>query len=151
MQKNFTKSDFYNLLKLGGPNGDCLEWTMSCHPQGYGLTGVNGKLTYTHRLALMLDGIDPSNKMVLHSCDNTKCCNPKHLRLGDHTENMKDVRDRGLWAGEKNSQAKLADSDIPEMIKLRQQGMSIKDIAKKFKISVSHTYFCLKGNRLHPG
>lgn len=31
------------------------------------------------------------NIMVLHSCDNKMCINPKHLRLGYHRDNVKDA------------------------------------------------------------
>jgi len=36
----------------------------------------------------------PEGKMILHSCDNRKCCNPKHMSLGDHQENIDDMKQR---------------------------------------------------------
>lgn len=32
---------------------------------------------------------------VLHRCDNPRCCNPGHLFLGTHQENMKDKAKKG--------------------------------------------------------
>ncbi|MCA9750178.1 MAG: HNH endonuclease, partial [Romboutsia sp.] len=32
----------------------------------------------------------PKGMEVLHNCNNTKCANPDHLRLGTHKENMQD-------------------------------------------------------------
>jgi hypothetical protein len=32
--------------------------------------------------------------MLLHSCDNSWCCNPAHLRPGTHQENMDDMVER---------------------------------------------------------
>ena len=72
------------------PNGECLEWSGATNDKGYGLTKVNGKITYTHRLALVLEGFNVLNKFVIHSCDNPLCANAKHLSLGDQWDNMAD-------------------------------------------------------------
>jgi len=92
MKLGFTKKDFTDMLKA---NGDCLEWTGGCYATGYGRTWAYGKDWKTHRLALHLEGIDVTGHHVLHSCDNPRCCNPNHLRLGTHQENMRDMVSRG--------------------------------------------------------
>ena len=44
-----------------------------------------------HRYAWFLEnGMPESGLHILHICDNPPCCNPKHLRLGTHQENMAD-------------------------------------------------------------
>lgn len=54
-----------------------------------------------HRVAWeLLRGPIPDGMSVLHSCDNPRCCNPEHLRLGTHADNMDDKRKRGrAWRG----------------------------------------------------
>ena len=111
MKANFTKLDFQNLLK---PNGDCLEWTKST-AYGYGQTNINGKTVKTHRLAMILEGYDVEGFNVLHSCDNPLCCNPKHLRLGNQQDNMRDMYCRGrdtTYRGSSHNQSKLSESQV---------------------------------------
>jgi len=141
MKKNFTKQDFYALLKPGGPNGDCLEWTGHKSKSGYGRTFYNGKKWRTHRLAIELEGISTDGWYVLHSCDNPLCCNPTHLRLGNHTDNMKDRskrgRTKGANKGSAHYNATLTDDQVMEIRTRLLYGQKQKDIALDYGISQS--------------
>lgn len=56
---------------------------------------VHGKKRPAHRLSYEIyTGPIPANKFVLHSCDNPRCHNPKHLFLGTGSDNMKDMWDK---------------------------------------------------------
>lgn len=69
----------------------CWEWSKACFPSGYGKTKINGKSFYAHRMAWIIEyGEIKNNYHVLHRCDNPSCCNPRHLFLGTHSDNMKD-------------------------------------------------------------
>lgn len=37
----------------------------------------------------------PRGLFVMHSCDRPKCCNPEHLSVGTHWDNMADMRAKG--------------------------------------------------------
>jgi len=64
--------------------------------KGYGAFGFDGKVQKAHRVAYMLThGPIPDGGHILHSCDNPSCVNPDHLRVGTHTENMRDKLARG--------------------------------------------------------
>ena len=81
----------------GGPDA-CHLWTASKTPQGYGHFVVSASnRTYAHRWILGYLRGAPLEKRehVLHDCDNPSCVNPRHLRVGDHTQNMRDCADRG--------------------------------------------------------
>lgn len=147
MKKNFTKQDFYNLLKPGGPNGDCLEWTKGHSEFGYGYTEVNGVSIGCHRLALILEGIDPGNLFVCHTCDNPCCCNPKHLFLGTHKDNNLDKLNKGRHKsgntpqkGEENGLSKLTDDQVKDIRMLHNQGINGNQLAFKYNVDRTTIY-----------
>lgn len=79
---------------------DCIIWSKAKTKSGYGVTTVNGKTVYAHRLAAeQAYGPIPKGVMVCHRCDTPSCVNPEHLFLGSHKENMQDMRMKGRSAG----------------------------------------------------
>ncbi len=68
----------------------CLEWIKGLSPTGYGRTSMNGVQYFAHRIAYAIYyQTDPGDKLVMHSCDNPRCCHPFHLSLGTHDDNSK--------------------------------------------------------------
>lgn len=71
----------------------CLIWTGARDPRGYGNLQIKGVRTYAHRFAYqMAYGDIPSGMYVDHLCHNPSCCNPEHLRLANHAENIRNRR-----------------------------------------------------------
>ena len=67
----------------------CTEWDGCRNDAGY---GIFDKQT-THRVAWKLKhGPIPPGLFVLHICDNRACVNTTHLYLGDHNDNMRDLK-----------------------------------------------------------
>lgn len=82
-------------------SGECWNWTGNTNGR-YGRVEWKGRTVGTHRLAyeLTIGTTIPDGQFVLHSCDNPLCCNPDHLRLGDHAENMRDRTERRRTFGQ---------------------------------------------------
>ena len=72
---------------------------------GYGEIGYGRKVLRTHRITYVAyRGKIPKGLFVCHHCDNPPCCNPEHLFLGTHLDNMKDAEwkrkaDDAIWNG----------------------------------------------------
>ena len=72
------------MFTQGGPD-ECWEWQGSTNKNGYGITGLNGKVFLAHR-AVYLELVGPigddeeGNPLQLdHLCANKICVNPNHL------------------------------------------------------------------------
>lgn len=83
---------------------DCWEWRGAMKNTGYGCISVPGnarKQITAHRASALIHfGMFDRRLMVLHSCDNRRCVNPEHLRLGTNTDNVRDMWDRNRQAGQ---------------------------------------------------
>lgn len=78
----------------------CWEWQGGRDADGYGYTTfavVAGKNTHslTRQLWAAIYGNIPAGMCVLHRCDNPPCCNPAHLFLGSHADNVHDKFAKG--------------------------------------------------------
>lgn len=87
----------------------------------YGSIKHEGKALRAHRVSYELyqSGI-PAGLHVLHRCDNPRCVNPGHLRLGTHDDNMQDMYSKGRRAaatGLRNGAAKLSDDQKADIVK----------------------------------
>lgn len=107
---------------------------------GYGVKKYKGKLVRAHRLAycqandVELDAI--SGMVVMHECDNRACVNPRHLSLGTHNDNCQDKVRKGRQAkGETSGKSKLKTSDIHDIRRLLDAGLSLQKIAGKYGVS----------------
>jgi hypothetical protein len=129
-----------------GDKDACWEWVGLAkvgpkNPAPYGMLGWRGKHSRAHRVAYEItNGPIPAGAMVLHRCDNSLCCNPKHLYLGNHAQNMRDMvarnRRKGVGRGEKNGRAKLTQEQANEIRAAYAGGArSQQSIADQYGIS----------------
>jgi len=129
-----------NISKVETEDG-CLEWKLSCDRCGYGKSTFKGKYIIAHRLAFELfhKRLIAEGMMILHKCDNRKCCNPIHLSEGTHQENMDDmVLKNRQTRGETNASSKLTETQVLEIRKkYADGGYTHKSLATEY--NVGHT------------
>lgn len=110
--------DFDARLEVGMPH-DCWIWQGCLNNMGYGFMLFYGKNTLAHRLAwLRANGKPPTGMEVCHKCDNPPCCNPSHLFLATHAENMTDKERKGRGGqlkGEHHGASKLTAEQVLEI------------------------------------
>ena len=114
-----------------GENG-CWLWNGYIDKDGYGRWWLNRrKFMPAHRFSYYAYyKTDIKGKVIRHICDNTRCVNPLHLRLGDHEDNVRDRVRKGRSAkGEHHGRAKLT----AEKVRLLKMMLDMNRKSRKFK------------------
>lgn len=142
---NYTSTDpqnFWSKIAITSDDNQCWLWLAGCSKDGYG----NYRSMVSHRIAWSYPNyVIPKGMKVCHSCDNPKCCNPKHLFLGTNQDNMDDMKKKGRSPnnkGEKNPRSILTDNQVTEIRKkysperrnrsalAREYGISLTQMAR---------------------
>jgi hypothetical protein len=90
----------------------------------------------------------PDGMVIMHSCDNRKCTNPSHLRLGLPKDNVVDAASKGRMArGEKNGGGrKLTEEAVREI--LATKGMvGSTTMGRKFGVD-RHTVQVIRAGKI---
>lgn len=135
------KERFWEKVDKRGPD-ECWEWTGAKSKAGYGSIGKGNGSRATaraHRVSWELqNGPIPEGMCVLHRYDNPGCMNPRHLWLGTHTDNMRDMTMKGRHPydncarGESVGMAKLTEQDVREILCFLAAGYLQKEIADAY-------------------
>jgi len=138
-----------------GQQKECWEWKGAKDRLDYGRFSINRKMYGAHRTIYgICYGEIPYNLEVCHKCDNPSCCNPSHLFLATHADNMKDMVKKNRQAhnnpcfqeGEKHPRSSLTNTDV-EIIKLKlKQGFSQTMLSQIFNVGI-HTIHYIKTGR----
>lgn len=117
---------FLRHVSFGAPD-EC--WLTAATPSHrYGKVTINYEHEMLHRIAYELTfGPIPDGLLIRHTCDNTRCCNPRHMLTGTHDDNMRDMAER-----RRQGRLKLSDEQVHIV---RESGESERALAARFGVS----------------
>ncbi len=159
MGKKYTIDAVWKYVEKRGEN-DCWPWL------GYTSSGRGGakygridmlgcKGVYAHRVAYLaanpgsLTLVRGDGLSVLHKCDNGICCNPSHLFLGTHEDNMKDKVAKGRqkrWPDStKSPNAKLTAEDVFCIKHQKKNGATTKALQMLYEVSRATIQGAIRG------
>jgi hypothetical protein len=113
----------------------CWIWLGHITKRGYGsfVPADGRKSSLAHRESYRIfNGPLDDTKFIIHSCDNAKCVNPKHLRLGSAKENSEDAKSRGRL----NNKERLSEIQVLNIRRLYFEGTSAEVLAKIYKRNI---------------
>lgn len=152
-----TPDVLWSKVEKKGPN-ECWHWNGYKNEDGYGRTWINDKGYYAHRVifnlafpnVIQLSAPKDTDEtgFLLHKCDNPSCCNPNHLFVGNHADNMADKVKKGRaadFSGDKGPRCKLTMEQANEIRQRRKNGISAKQLAVESGISLSSIKTLLAG------
>ena len=135
---------FWRLVERTDPS-ECWVWKGTKNQKGYGrwrrfwLSGAES----AHRVAWAFAAARPlpEGMQVLHRCDNPPCCNPAHLFLGTHEDNMADMAIKGRahgpnprTRGELHGGTRLTNAQAMEIYRRAKAGERPVDVARDYGI-----------------
>lgn len=118
------------LSKVKVVENGCHEWQSTLHRDGYGKFWFKGKQIQSHRMSYKLFVGDVEEKWVLHTCDNRKCVNPKHLFLGTSLDNVKDMDKKNR----RGTKCKLTEEQVTQIKYFLMCGISQQTIANNYSV-----------------
>ncbi len=119
-------------------DNDCWIWQKAKHRQGYGNLSYKRIPRLAHRVCWeVYFGEIPENIKVCHKCDNPSCVNPEHLFLGTQKDNVRDGIEKGRYENRAMGKRrnKLNYDEVLDIKRLNSEGMTRKELQKKYSVS----------------
>jgi hypothetical protein len=127
---------FWSKVQVGSER-ECWPWTRAADWFGHGKFKVRSYVTVSaHRFAYEQHyGPIPAGQVIRHICDNPACCNPAHLVVGEHADNVADrVRRNRSANGERNGRAKLNRQQVEVIKQRRANGETLTALGAEYGV-----------------
>ena len=129
----------------------CWLWRGAKSLNGYGVfwTGgsrTSGKLMSTHRwIWTYLVGPIPKDKCICHICDVPSCVRLDHLYVGTIHINIEDKLRKNRQGDGGRGVFKVNKENHKTIKKAYQKGISVKELAQEYGVTINTIYRYLKG------
>ncbi|QPI08311.1 HNH endonuclease [Stutzerimonas stutzeri] len=135
---------FWSKVKIGD-KADCWPW-LAVKRNGYGFFSFHGKGHPSTRMAwYFTHGALITDRFFCHTCDNPSCCNPAHLFVGTHADNMADKAAKGRQLrGDRHHLSKLS-TESAKAIKALLPTKTNSELAALFGVSRQAIQFIRRG------
>lgn len=128
-------------------DGDCLLWAGTSRPDAGPMVMWKRKRWLARRLLLTLMGRRIADKRVFDTCGESRCMNHKHLRIGSQGAALRLAARNGAYPkGARRSlltalgmarRARLGIHDMPDVGRMRADGMTLAAIGERYGVSRS--------------
>lgn len=128
----------------------CIETRATKDEDGYGRVRLKtGGKEGAHKLAYRIFvGAVPQGYVVMHTCDNPACCNPKHLRIGTQKENVQDALLKGRRPQNPDTVSKIKAEDAISILTI-ESNISSRKLAKKYGVT-RHAIELIRSGKSQP-
>ena len=142
---------FFKSINYPGNDFECWLWMKDLN-FGYGIFHINQiKKVRAHRFIYeCYYGPIPPGLLVMHSCDNPRCCNPEHLSIGTTQDNVDDkIRKNCQAVGSKNGFSTLTEDEIIDILEgiKNDKFKTRSQICQQYSISNQTIYMILNRKR----
>ena len=119
---------------------ECIPWPFPASYGGkYGRITIDGAAVSVHRwMCQQIHGDPPTDQHeAAHSCGNSICCNPSHIRWATHAENLEDRIKHGTAPrGERAGNVRLTEDQVRTIRKMRGV-VPQRELAEQFCVHVT--------------
>jgi hypothetical protein len=112
---------------------------------GYGVLSVDSREVLAHRKVMAdLHGAEAiRGKIVMHLCDEPRCVNPEHLRIGTQSENILDAVAKGRFVRtgrRRGTQCHFAKLTEDQVRAIRSDERSSRVVAEAYGIDPTNVW-----------
>lgn len=130
------------------PADECIPWRRSVNAAGYARAQMNGREVRVSRVICEREYGPPPTPFhhAAHSCGNSVCVNPRHIRWATPQENIDDKKIHGTnLRGSRHGLSVLTEGQVRVIKQQLSKGVKQRQLASEFEVSPSTIYAIAAG------